>query len=624
MYQLIRRNLLVWLFVGAGICLSALPAAASTSLLQETAQVVRLRAAWSVDRARPADSISLAVVATVAEGFHINADEAQVTVLQDFKPFPTRLAVTEATPGVKTESPRYPRARVATVDYATGSLMSFEGETVIIVPVQLTEQVQPGLISLKLSLEYQACADDYCLFPQKATLEAVLPVVEKSQSVTTVNAGLFADRSRSADVAASRDVTLDLFGWGFTIDLSRKFSWVLLLAAAAFGGFLLNLTPCVLPIIPIKIISLSHYAENRRRCVGLGLTMSCGVLAFWLGLGAAIALVSGFTATNQLFQYPAFALTVGAIIAAMALGMFGFFAVRLPNFIYKLNPAQDSLLGNFGIGILTAVLSTPCTAPFMGAAAAWAATRPPLITLSTFAAIGFGMALPYLVLSAAPRLVKRLPKSGPAGELIKEVMGLFMLAAASYFIGVGLSALLASPPSPASKLYWWPVMGFCAAAAGWLVYRTLRINTAKLVKALWVGVGVLLLGLSAYGGWHLTDSGPVKWVYYTPQAFDEAIARHKVIVLVFTAEWCLNCKVLEQSVLHQPSIAELLANEAVVPMRVDLTGKNQAGMAKLNDVGKLTIPLLVIYSPDGRELLKSDFYSLNQVRQAILRALDDS
>ena len=130
--------------------------------------------------------------------------------------------------------------------------------------------------------------------------------------------------------------------------------------------------------------------------------------------------------------------------------------------------------------------------------------------------------------------------------------------------------------------------------------------------------------MSAYGGKHLTDSGPIKWVYYTPQKFDEAIARHKAIVLVFTAEWCLNCKVLEQSVLHRPSIAELLANEAVVPMRVDLTGKNPAGKAKLNDVGKLTIPLLVIYSTDGRELFKSDFYTLDQVRETILRAMQGS
>ncbi len=104
------------------------------------------------------------------------------------------------------------------------------------------------------------------------------------------------------------------------------------------------------------------------------------------------------------------------------------------------------------MGILAAILSTPCTAPFMGAAAAWAATQPPWTTLATFAAIGIGMALPYLVLSASPALVEKMPKTGPASLLIKEVMGLFMLAAAAYFIGIGLAAIFSSPPNPPSKL----------------------------------------------------------------------------------------------------------------------------------------------------------------------------
>ena len=196
--------------------------------------------------------------------------------------------------------------------------------------------------------------------------------------------------------------------------------------------------------------------------------MSMGVLAFWIGLGILIALVSDFSATNQLFQYPVFTILVGAVIGIMALGMFGFFSVRLPQFIYMINPQQDSPQGSFGLGVLAAVLSTPCTAPFMGAAAAWAATQTPLTTLTTFAAIGGGMALPYLILSAFPNLVNRMPKAGPASELIKQVMGLFMLAAAAYFIGVGISALLTTPPNPPSKNFWWPVMGFVTAGGAWL------------------------------------------------------------------------------------------------------------------------------------------------------------
>ena len=133
-----------------------------------------------------------------------------------------------------------------------------------------------------------------------------------------------------------------------------------------------------------------------------GWLMFLGVLVFWMVLGTMIALVSGFSATNQLFQYPAFTILVGLIIGVMATGMFGFFSMRLPNFVYMINPEQDTLHGSFGLGILAAILSTPCTAPFMGAAAAWASTKQPATTLATFAAIGTGMALPYLVLAASP------------------------------------------------------------------------------------------------------------------------------------------------------------------------------------------------------------------------------
>jgi thiol:disulfide interchange protein DsbD len=398
----------------------------------------------------------------------------------------------------------------------------------------------------------------------------------------------------------------------------------LLLLTAAFGGLLLNFTPCVLPLIPIKIISLSHAAANQKRCLALGFSMFLGVLIFWLALGVMIAVISDFTATNQLFQYPLFTILVGVIIGTMALGMFGFFAVRLPNFVYMINPEQDNLQGSFGLGILAAILATPCTAPFMGAAAAWAATQTPVTTLSTFGAIGIGMALPYLVLSASPKLVKKMPKTGPASILIKQVMGLFMLAAAAYFIGVGLSAVFSTPPNPTSKLYWWPVMGFCTAAGIWLIYRTLRITANKIPRIVFTAFGVILIGLATMGAVQLTDRGPIDWVYYTPEKFDDLLKQNKVVVMIFTAEWCLNCKVLEEGVLKNPEIIKLFDNEAAVPVKVDITGKNPAGKAKLKEVGNLTIPLLVIFSPNGKQVFKSDFYTVQQVLNAVNAAVRKS
>ena len=194
--------------------------------------------------------------------------------------------------------------------------------------------------------------------------------------------------------------------------------------------------------------------------------MMLGIVFFWLLLGLLLAFVSGFTATNQLFQYPAFTIGVGVIIAVMAIGMCGLFSIRLPGKLYMVNPSHDTLHGSFLFGIMTAVLSTPCTAPFMGAAAAWATTEPPAITLLVFACIGLGMALPYLVLSAFPKLTDRMPRAGAASELIKQVMGLLMLAAAAYFIGVGLSGLMAEPPEPPSRSYLWFVAAVVIAARG--------------------------------------------------------------------------------------------------------------------------------------------------------------
>jgi thiol:disulfide interchange protein DsbD len=584
---------------------------------------VRIRTAWSVERARPGEPVALAIIVDIKDGFHINADASQVRSFEDFKPYPTRVQVMAATEGVTIETARFPPAKPIKVDYSSGALMSFEGRAIIYLLMKLDEQIMPGSIGLEIKVEYQACSDRYCLFPQKKLLKETLSVVESGATLSKINQELFADLDSGALIPSSETVDFNLFGWEFSINTSSGFGWMVLLLIAAFGGLLLNFTPCVLPLIPIKIISLSHAAQDRKRCFFLGLAMSMGVLVFWIGVGILIALVSDFTATNQLFQYPLFTILVGAIIGIMALGMFGFFSVRLPQFIYLINPQQNSAQGSFGLGLLAAVLSTPCTAPFMGAAAAWAATQTPLTTLTTFAAIGGGMALPYLILAAAPKLVNRMPKAGPSGELIKQVMGLFMLAAAAYFLGVGIGALLSSPPNPPSKIYWWPVMGFVASGGSWLAYRTMRLATKKIIKTVFVSLGVILIALPIWGAVRLSGEGPIDWVYYTPERFDQAVKQRKIVVMDFTAEWCLNCIALEESVLHDHKITDLLANEDIIPMKVDITSNNPAGKAKLKEVGSLTVPLIVVFAPDGKAVFKSDFYTVNQVLRAVQEVLEN-
>ncbi|MCI0499576.1 MAG: thioredoxin family protein [Planctomycetales bacterium] len=589
-----------------------------------TVDAVRVATAWSVDRSRPGDTAILAIVADIQRGFHINADERQIQPFDDFKPYPTRVEVIDVPETITIAAPLYPKAVPLKVQYAAGDLMSFEGQTIIYLPVKLAETIHPGRLDLKLEFAYQACADNYCLFPKIVGIEASLAVVEPGSGVSKINAELFSAYSGMPAAAAPRSVYFALFNWSFSIDVTSAFGFGLLLLTAACGGALLNFTPCVLPLIPIKMISLSHAAQNRKQCVMLGTAMFLGVLAFWLALGVLIALVNEFSAANQLFQYPAFTILVGVIIAAMATGMFGVFSVHLPGFFYMLNPEQKTLHGSFGVGILAAILSTPCTAPFMGTAAAWAATQAPATSLITFAAIGMGMAFPYLVLSASPALVAKIPKTGPVSQLIKQIMGLLMLAAAAYFIGVGLSAMFTSPPDPPSRVYWWPVMLFCAIAGGWLAYRTVRMTARVTLRTVFAVIGTLCITLSAWGAVKLSDAGPIKWQYYSPEKFEKALNQKKVVVMVFTAEWCLNCKALEQGTLTDAKIVALFADENIVPMKVDLTANNPAGKAKLREVGHLTIPLLVIFAPTGEQVFQSDFYTVVQLVNAVTKTLEDA
>ncbi|MBC8200599.1 MAG: thioredoxin family protein [Planctomycetes bacterium] len=531
---------------------------------------------------------------------------------------------------------QWPEATVVQVGF-TGTPVDysvFSGEAIIYIPVTIANDAKLGEASFTIKPIFQACDDTTCLAPTPEpdgwdwdeygitkSISIVtpenIPATTHTPTFNNFNGAVFADIHAGVTAPSENKIAFDAFGIQFTLDTNGSFGLILLLLVAMGGGFLLNLTPCVLPVIPIKIMGLSASAGNRRKTLYLGLWMMLGVMALWILLGVGIALVAGFTAINQLFQYPAFTIILGVFIGIMAIGMGGLFSIRLPNAVYKVNPKHDSWFGSFLFGVMTAVLSTPCTAPFMGAAAAWAATQSPALTLTVFGSIGFGMAIPYLILAAFPHLVEKMPRAGAASEVIKQVMGLLMLAAAAYFLGVGLSGLLQQEGAPPSRFYLWVVTACVAAAGVWLAWRTLRIAKTTTVKGIFVIVGIVVTASSVVAGVRLTESGPIDWEYYTPEILQEKLAEGDVVVLEFTAEWCLNCKFLETTVLHNSRVVEAFDAEDVTPIKIDLTGNNESGNALLHELGGLRIPLLIIMGPDGEEDFRGDFYTVNQVLEAI-------
>jgi thiol:disulfide interchange protein DsbD len=610
---------------------AALTAAAdSHAQLQRGRDAVSVRAVAARSTLRPGDQVVIAVVYQHKAGFHSWPNEPIVPPeLGAFTPIPTTLTIRSVPANAEVRPTQWPAAVPVEVNY-TGiqiELLSFVETAIAYVPIDLSPSQAVGDLSIELSAGYQACDDRLCYPPQTVDLTVPITVIaaderaeiELNEPEIFVGFGL---EGYGPSSALLRPVSMNVFGWQFSFNPRGIVGTVVLLLVAAVGGLVLNFTPCVLPVIPLKIMGISQASEDMSRLLLLGLTMSLGVVAFWIGLGGAIAFISGFSAISSLFQTSWFSPVVGVIVAFMAVGMMGVFDFRLPQFVYKLNPGQDSVIGSFAFGILTAVLSTPCTAPFMAGASAWAATQAPATTLSTFGAIGTGMALPYLLLSARPGWVKKMPKTGPASILVKQVMGLLMLAVAAFFLGTSISASLQRVPDPPSRLYWWVVCGFIVAACGWTVYRTFSITRAR---AKLVTVGMVTATLSALSIWlaaGFSSGGPIDWTYYTAERFDQAARRGDVIVLDFTAEWCLNCKALEHGVLHRDAVVELLNGPGVTAMRIDLTGDNPAGKAKLTELEWVGIPLLAVYGPDigYQDPIKYDSYTIGMVRDAVRRA----
>jgi thiol:disulfide interchange protein len=623
--------------------LAMLAALAGTrpALAQASSELkVGVRAASALVKAAPGDTFPLAVEFDIAPEWHVWTSEAQLRSLPRgltgyADAIFTAIDVSVDPPAAATAAVadiQWPEPHGAKIDVGEGprEFAVYEGKATAFVPVVLSASAS-GTVTFRITMDFQACSTT-CLGPasveRTVTVEVAAGARESSGPAETpmfagfdptVFSRIGANPGMGAPTgaAAARPLRIPLFGWDFELDQEGAAFFPIMLVLAFVGGAILNFTPCVLPVVPLKVMGLAGAAGgDRRRTLLLGAAMTAGVVAFWLALGVLLSSVKGFGQSNQLFQYPVFTIAVGVFIAAMAIGMAGFFTVGLPQWVYAVETKNETVLGSVIFGVMTAVLSTPCTAPLMGAAAGWAVTTKSAFTiLAVFLAIGLGMGAPYLVLSAYPQLARRLPKSGPASDVLKQVMGLLLLAAAIYFIGAGVNGLL---PHPA-VVHWW-LIGLTGAAAGlWLVRRTLQIAKTPGAKATFVAVGLFIAGISAAIPPVLAVER-LPWRPYTEDALAAACRDGNVVVLDFTAEWCINCKTFEKTILEADAVATVLREPGVTLLKADITSKDAPGKAKLAELGRVTIPLLVVYAPNGAEVLKSEAYTREQVIEAVRSA----
>ena len=602
---------------------------------------LRMRVVASKDSVASGEELVLAVEFTLDPGWHTwpAGDPVTTPDLEGiWQSIPTSLKVTVE--GARVGPIQWPEPHLTptrAVSSEEVEILMYEGRQVAFVPL-IVDAASQGELSVAVEFSYQACDDQVCDMPRSVKSSVGLDVVDAPIVGDPPDAALFggfdqrvfsrqntwnggATPTTSSEPATKRPSFL-----GF--EVPENAGLVVLALLSAIGGLVLNLTPCVLPVIPIKIMAISQHADTPGQNMRLGLWMAAGVIAFWAGIGLPVAfLTSVIDPSRLIFGTWWITLSIGVIIAAMGVGIMGVFNITLPQKIYMVNPKADTAQGSFMFGVMTAVLGLPCFGFVAGALLAGAATLPSTTILVIFTSLGVGMALPYIVLSAKPGLVEKIPRTGPASELVKHVMGLLLLAAAAFFVGAGIVALIQKSAGPAPELawwwkqtHWWFVALFCVAAGGWLILRTIQITKKKSIILWMVIVGLILAAIPAiYVVGKTIKARDDFWIPYTHTLLDESVAEGKVVVVDFTAEWCLNCKALEVILNREPVKSQLLLSD-VVPLIADNTVDSAPGWDKMAELGQTGIPLLVIYGPGLDKPWQANSYTAQTVLDALKQA----
>ena len=397
----------------------------------------------------------------------------------------------------------------------------------------------------------------------------------------------------------------------------------LYVAFAIVGGLLLNIMPCVLPVIALKVFGLVKIAGDQpQKIKRLGWFFSLGILASFVALAVLVIVLQA--AGQQVgwgfqFQEPLFVITMSAVVFAFGLNLFGVYEIQLPGAavagVSRVLARQEGggrgYAASFSEGVFATILATPCTAPFLGTALGFAFAQHAWIILLIFTCVALGMALPYLILTTRPAWLKFLPKPGEWMVTAKQFMGFLMMATLIWLLYVlgrqlGMEAVI-----------WTSAFLLVIGIACWLIGRFATLTaTRKLFAATW-SIAMILVGA---GYWIFLESaldvrsviagvpavpqsfsasGGIQWKPFSLATLESDLKQNRTVFIDFTADWCLTCKVNERTVMSDNSVIEKFKTVNAVAVRADWTNRNPDITRLLAKFGRSGVPLYVIF-PAGK------------------------
>lgn len=544
-------------------CALARPASAQPR--QGRAQITETK--LNAESFRPGDKGELTVTLEIKPGFHAQSRTPSQPNLIKFD------VKMDDSPAFTFGEPVFPKGE----DHKYGDLETlnvYTGTVTLRIPFEAKPDAPGGETEIKGKLRYQICDDKACFPPESPKFSVKATVISATAApVAATNPTTTAPSAPPVVISDSSAAQRSALGW---------------FAIAFFAGILFNIVPCVLPVLPIKVLGFAEVAQHDRgKTVMLATVFGAGVVTVFAILAMLILVLKTLT-WGQQFANPWFAWGIVVILLLLSLWLFGILNINLPPAAYGFTPRHDTYFGNYLWGMLTAVLSTPCTGPLFPPLMLWAQQQPTSIGVPAFMMVGVGMAFPYVALSAMPEVARKFPRVGPFAELFKQMLG---------FVLLGFTVFFAAGRFTHPSGQWWAVVPVAVMAALYLMARTVQLSREARAVAISSFVSVLIVTTSVLVANRYSDAG-VSWQPYSDTALNAARKEHKIVLIKFTANWCLNCQYVEASVYHDARAIAALREHDVVTLKADLTQDDAAGWPRLRELRPTGgIPLTAIYSP---------------------------
>lgn len=565
---------------------------------------------------KPGQSGSLIISAKTDDGYHVYPFIAD-TASTDFR---TLIVVTQRS-GLKFGPPAT-AAATELVDVGADKPVAYHvGPVEWSIPIRVPESAKEGQYPVEVSVGFFTCNEQSCDPPNGVAFSGT---IEVAANAAQQSAAMVASSSSFAKVA----------------DLPEQISWIakdeVALAApvialniwhvlgAIVGGFILNFMPCVLPVVGLKLMSFVNQAgTSRLRVVTLNLAFVGGILAVMLILAAvtiAAKLIYGQTfGWGQQFERLDFQVGLAMLVFAMALSFLGVWEIPIPGFATSSKSgelmAQEGHLGAFLKGILTTVLATPCSGPFLGAIFGITLSLAPTSIVILYLCLGIGLGLPYLGLCLYPGFVKLLPKPGAWMDTLKQVLAFPLLLTVVYLVQV------VEPDYRIATLILLIVVWF----ACWLIGQVPAYSDAKQIRRSWM-IAATVVALGAVVSFNYF--GPIKhhlnWEPFNEAQLAQYRAQGKTVMIEFTARWCLTCQTNMRTAIDRPEVGEFCKQNDIVTMLADKSGPSPHIEQKLQELGSNSIPLVAIYPGQAEPRLLRDVITQSQLLAALKDASQGS